>query len=179
MNADPKDDLDRAIDHTLASMVGGEPHRVSAASVRRAMGESRRSSLPVWLAAAAVLIVALGVALKSRAPVAPGPTSAGRSIVPTSPVEARATPSADSISAAAVAIASSPGTAGVSPARKGRSTYTTTEAPYEGLPRLTTASIGLPDPLSTERLEADPIQISRIEIAPLAISSLSPEQEHK
>jgi hypothetical protein len=49
---------------------------------------------------------------------------------------------------------------------------------YEGLPRLTIASIEPPEPLSTIRLEAVAIQIPRIEIAPLFVSALSLEQEH-
>ena len=167
MNVDPKDDLDRAIDETLASMLHGEPRHVSGAGVRRAAGESGRPSVPAWLAVAAVLIAALGVVFsKDRAPIARAPVSVARSTEHPVSVEvpARLAP---------------PGTAGVAPARRARSTQTTTEARYEGLPRLTIAWIDLPEPLSTSRLAADPIQIPSIDIAPLSVSSLWNEQEHK
>ena len=179
MNDDPKDDLDRAIDETLASMVSGEPRRVSAASVRQAMGESRSFRLPVWLAAAAVLVAGLGVTfLKDRAPVAPPPVSVARSTESPAPARVRVPSSPDSPPAARVSLGP-PGTAGVPPPRKGLPSQTPTEPPYEGLPRLTIAAIDPPEPLSTVRLEADAILIPRIEIPPLPISSLSTEQEHK
>ena len=167
MNADPKDDLDRAIDATLASMVDAEPRRVSAASVRQAVGESRDFRIPVWLAAAAVLIAVLGLVLrKDRAQVAPAPISVARSTETPAPVEASAP------------VAPSPN-ADVPPTRKALAARTTTEAVYEGLPRLTIASIDPPEPLSGGLLEAASIRISPIEIAPLSISGLSAETEHK
>lgn len=179
MNVDPKDDLDRAIDETLASMVAGEPRRVSAASVRLAMGESRSFRLPVWLAAAAVLAAALGVTfLKDRAPVAPPPESVVRATESPAPTGLRVPSSPDSTPAARVALGP-PGAAGVPPARKSLRAQTTTEPLYEGLPRLTIAAIDPPEPLSTARLEAHAILIPRIEIPPLPVSSLSTEQEHK
>ncbi len=170
MSVEPKDDLDRAIDEALASMVGGEPRRVSAASVRQAMGESRRSSLPPWLAAAAVLIVGLTVALRARVPVAEAPSGLSRSGEARPPREVRPTPSPDHLPAERAIVTASATSMRVRP-------RTTTDAPYQGLPRLTIASLDLPEPLDTDALDAGPIQIPRIEIAPLAVSSLSPEQE--
>ena len=177
MNLDRNDPIDLAIDEALASMVRAEPRRVSAASVRQAMGERGSSRLPVWLAAAALLLVAVGVVLKERSAV--GPASVARSTEPTRPSEVRATPSTDPISPAPVALASSPGNARATPLGKGRRAGTAVFSPYEGLPRLAVASIDLPEPLSQSPLDADPIRIPRIEIAPLSISGLSTEQEHK
>jgi hypothetical protein len=167
MNADRNDSIDHAIDEVLASMVQGEPRRVSGPSVRQAAGEGRLG--PVFL--------------KYRAPLAPAPSSAARSTEGPAPVEVRATSSPAFIPAARVALtspaSSNAGAPGGAPAGKGLRARTTTEAPYEGLPRLTVASIDLPEPLSPRPLDADPIRIPRIEIAPLAISGLSNEQEHK
>lgn len=173
MNVDPRDDLDRAIDQTLASMLGGEPRRVTGASVRQAMGESSGVRRPLWLAAAAALIAALGVSLlKDRAPVAPA--SAARSTESPAPAEVRVPSPSGSIPAARVAPAGLP-----RPAREGSGFQVTAEGPYEGLPRLTIASIALPEPLSGSPLDSDPIRIPRIEIAPLSISGLSNEPEPK
>ncbi len=169
MNVDPKDALDHHIDEALASMVGGEPRGVIAASVRQAI-EERRSSRPAWLALAAVLVVALGVALKDRAPVGQPPVPVARSAEAPAPDEARPAPSANPTPAAAVA---------ASPTSRRVRVQGATGGPYEGLPRLTIALIDLPEPLSAGVIDAGPIQIPRIEIAPLSISSLSNEQEHK
>ena len=76
MNLDRNDPIDLAIDEALASMVRAEPRRVSAASGRQAMEERGGSRLPVWLAAAALLLVAVGVVLKDRSAV--GPASVAR-----------------------------------------------------------------------------------------------------
>ena len=169
MNPDPKDDLDRAIDEALASIMADEPRRVNAASVRVAMGETRRSSIPVWLAVAAALLVGLGIVFNVTAPVEPrsasvvtprGPVTRPEALTASSPEPARS--EVDVVRSAA----------------RLRNAETLTEPPYEGLPRLTIASIDAPEPLSTPRLEADAIQIPRIEIAPIAIASLSNEQEH-
>jgi hypothetical protein len=169
MNVDPKDDLDRAIDEALASIAGGEPKRVSAASVRQAMGEDRGFTLPLWFPVAAVLIVSLGVVFRrDRAQVAPKPISVARSSEAPAPVEA-------SMKVAPAANADDPPARKALPAR----TRTTTEAVYEGLPRLTIASLDPPEPLAGGPLESALIQISPIEIAPLSISGLSNEPEHK
>ena len=172
MNVDPKDDLDRAIDDTLASMVGGEPRRVSAASVRQAMEADRGFTLPVWLGVAAVLVVSLGVALRGRAPATESPVGVARLVPSPAPTEVRPTRSPEPGPA--------PGTT-PRPAAESRHSRaaTTTEPVYEGLPRLTIASIEPPEPLRPVRMTDDPLRISTLEIAPLSVSTLSNDQEHK
>lgn len=171
MNRDDQAEVDRAIDEVLAAMVAGEPRRVSAASVRQAAGERRTPGLPVWLAAAAVLVAALGIALWDRAPVAEAPVAGARWSEVPAPAAVRPAPSLDPIPAARNAIAHSP-----SPHRL--RLRAAADAPYEGLPRLIVASIDLPDPFVTARLDADPIQIPPLGIAPLSISGLSNEPQH-
>ena len=158
MTLDPRDDIERAIDEVLASVVAGEPRRVNAASVRKVMAERRSSRLPVWLAAAAVLVVGLAVGLREQAHIGRTPASVARSAEVPAPAVARPTPPLAPIQAGQVAPA--------------------LNIPYEGLPRLTIAAIDLPEPLFTSRLDASPIQTPRIEIAPLSVASLSNEQEH-
>jgi hypothetical protein len=170
MNRMPETEIERTIDEALAAMVEGEPRRVSGASVRRAMGESRGSRFPVWLAAAAVLVMAIGVALKGVAPPPPAPIVT-RSTAVRAPLEVRLGPSPGPDLPTRIT--------GESPAGSRRlRVRTTNDPPYEGLPRLTIASIDLPEPLFTLGLGADPIQISLLEIAPLPVSSLSNEQEN-
>jgi hypothetical protein len=172
MSADRNDPIDRAIDEALASMVSGEPRRVSGVSVRQAAGESRRSSIPMWLAAAAVLIVALTVALEGRAPVAVTPAGVAQVVPSPAPVEVRSMPSTEPTEVRRP-------TPSPAAASRGAIVATTTEPVYEGLPRLTIASIDPPEPLRPERIAAEPLQVPQIEIAPLAVSSLYNEQEHK
>jgi len=172
MNVDPKDDLDRAIDEALASMVQGEPRRVSGASVRQAVGEGRRSNLPVWLALAAVLIVGLAVALTARAPLEESPAGVAQSVRPPGPIEVRSAPSLDAAGGTILA-------SGRAATPDRLTVATTTEPAYEGLPRLTIASIDLPEPLSTSGLAADPIRIPTIDIPPLSVATLSTEPENK
>lgn len=172
MTIERTDPTERAIDEVLASMVEGEPLRVSGASVRRAMGESRGSSLPAWLAVAAVLVAAIGVAFKDRAPAAVTPASGSRSADPPSRVEAQPPPSPHSARVAPAVIAASN-------ASRRQGAAASSEPAYEGLPRLTIASLDLPEPLLTSGLEAGPIQIPLIEIAPLSVSSLPPEPPNK
>ena len=177
MNAGPRDDIDRAIDDALASMVLGEPRRVNAASVRQAMGDTRSSRLPVWLAVAAVLIVGLAVALKARAPVAEAPVGVARSVTPPWPVEIRSTPSPNSTQGTSPSLnrATTPFRLTVATSNE-PAAEPAAEPANEGLPRLRIASIDLPEPLSTRRLAADPIQIPNIDIAPLSLADLSIEQ---
>lgn len=169
MNVDPKDDLDRAIDETLASMLEGEPRQVSGASVRRAMGRSARSSLPVWLAVAAVLIVALTVALPGRAPVESPRQSAARVVTPSASIEPRSASSepAPAPSATPSRVASVRSRVAM-----------TTEPVYEGLPRLTIDSIEPPQPLRPARIADEPLRIPTLETPPLAVSGLSNEPDH-
>lgn len=175
MNSESRDDLDRAIDDVLASMVAGEPRLVDAASVRKAMGERRAFRVPVWLAAAAILLLAIGVAILTRTPAGKSPAIAHSG---TSPIERapRTRPSLDTSSMAAATAAPVP-----APARRGDRKKASEESPfepaYEGLPRLVVASIDLPEPISTEGLGADPLRIARIEIAPLLVTSLPPDHE--
>ena len=172
MNVDPKDDLDRAIDEALASMVQGEPRRVSGASVRQAAGESGGFRLPVWLAVVAILIVGLGVFVNRRHRVALPSASVARSTEPRAPVEASPTPSPGASPAERVALTASA-------ASKRVQVQTTTEPRYEGLPRLAIASIADPEPLRPDALDPRPIQIPGIDIAPLSIPGLSDQPEHK
>lgn len=172
MTVDPRDDLDRAIDEALASMVGGEPRRVSAASVRQAMMTRRAAPLPAWFAAAAVLILAVGVAVNRRTPAEKAPEviarAAGAQVVP----EARVTPSIvpePAVRTSQTRLARPPGPRA----------DTAAEPPYEGLPRLSVAAIGVPEPLSTDLLSGEAIVIPQIEITPLVVSSLSNDHEPK
>ena len=162
------DEIERAIDEVLASVVGGEPRRVNATSVRQALNESRASRIPWWLAVAAVLLVGFVVALKNRPPIEKAPDVVARSTRTAPPSEARSAHSPEPIQV-------KNGVAGN--AARPRLAGTTDDLPYEGLPRLTIASIEPPVPLSTIRLEADAIQIPRIEIVPIFVASLSTEQE--
>ncbi len=169
MTPDPAHDLDLVIDAALASMVAAEPRGVSGASVRQAAGESRNVRLPVWLAVAAVLIAMLGVAIrKDRASIAPDRAAVARSTEAPPTAEARPTPSV----VAAEPPRGLPANPG--PARRVYA-QTTTEPVYEGLPRLSVASIDLPEPLRTDRLAPDPIRVPGLEIAPLTVSTLSSE----
>lgn len=172
MNPGPKDDLDRAINATLASMVGGEPRRVSAASVRQAMGENRGRALPLWLAVAAVLVVSLGVVLRGSAPAPESPVGVARLIPAPAPVEVRPTRSPEPGAAPSTTPRPAAGS-------RHSSAATTTEPVYEGLPRLSIASIESPEPLRPAGMTDDPLRISTLEIAPLSVSTLSNEQEHK
>jgi hypothetical protein len=169
MNADPRDEIDRALDEVLASVVVGEPRRVNATSVREAIEKRRGPRVPLWLAVAAVLVVGFAVALKDRTPVAPAPASVAKSTETAVPSEARPARSPEPIQVQNrfAVVASWPLRAS-----------TTADLPYEGLPRLTIASIEPPVALSTIRLEAGAIQIPRIEIEPLFVSGLSIQQEH-
>ncbi len=173
MNHQPKDALDLEIDEVLASIAAEEPRRVSAASVRRAIGGRRVASLPAWLAAAAILIVAIGVAVKSRTPAekAPPEVIAQSGAAPVAP-EARPDPSIEPEPAVP--------TNETRPLRRpSRRTVTAVEQPYEGLPRLVVAAIDAPEPLSTDLLSGESLVIPQIEISPLVVSSLPNEQEPK
>lgn len=173
MNADPRDDLDRAIDETLASFAAAEPRRVSKASVREALGKNRHSRLPVWLALAAALILGVmnrreilpvqnpaKVATTGPVDLAPAPTPA------TSPAGKRETRVGD-----------------VSHARRGERTRVVRaagvpapESPrYEGLPRLTIAPIDSAPATTLAGLDTDAIEMTGLEVAPLVVPSLSPE----
>lgn len=170
MKDDPKDALDQDIDLVLASIAAEEPRRVDAASVRRALRTRRAVPPPVWFAAAAVLILAIGVVVSRRAPAGKAPEliarSGGAPVVP----EARVTPTKGPGPAAP--------TSRRSQARPPRPrAETVAEPPYEGLPRLVVAAIDVPEPLSTGPLSGEAIVIPQIEITPLIVPSLPNEHE--
>ena len=74
MSVGLRDDLDRTIDDALTSAMKGGPRRVSAATVRRAIeAESSGRMIPAWFAAAAALIVALGLWWKPAPTTVPPP----------------------------------------------------------------------------------------------------------
>lgn len=174
MNTEPRDEIDRAIDDALASFAAAEPRRVSAASVREAMGKSRHSRLPVWMVLAAALI--LGVLMNRReilpvqnpakvatmdpVDLAPAPTPA------TSPAGERATRVEEANHARR----------GEKPRVVRAAADSALEAPrYEGLPRLTIAPIDSSPATTAARLDTDAIETTGLEIAPLIVPSLSPE----
>jgi|CXWL01.1.fsa_nt_gi hypothetical protein len=178
MNAEPRDDIDRAIDGALASFAAAEPRRVSAASVREAMGKNRSSRLPVWLALAAALIVGL---LVNRREILPAQNSPRVAV--TGPVDLAPTPTPTT---------SPTGDRGtpveeVSRARRGQKPRMVRAAAdlaaesqrYEGLPRLTIAPIDFSPATTTAHLDTDAIEITGLEIAPLVVPSLSPEPENR
>lgn len=176
MNDDSRDDLDRVIDEALSSVMSGEPRRVSAASVRQALEPRRRLTLPLWLSVAAVLILGFVVSLRGPREAKDAP----RIVLAPSP-------------AASVSAGPSPleePSARIQRSSSERSRRTASKAVSdradnapEGLPRLTIASLGPPDPLDAPdpllaaRIEALALQIPRIEIAPLSVVTLSPEPE--
>lgn len=172
MNHETKDALDQAIDEVLVEMVAGEPRRVDAASVRRAVGESRSPRVPVWFAAAAVLMLAIGGALLQRTASVTSPGTIAQTGTSPQPGAARPTPSIEPAQ-----VAQTVATATL--VRRKTRIETPFEPPYEGLPRLVVASIDLPEPLATERLDADLLRITRIEITPLLVSTLPNDNEPK
>jgi hypothetical protein len=187
---DHRDEIDRAIDEALAAAVAGEPRRVTGASVRGAAAEPRRSLIPWWLGVAAVLLVGLTLGLLDRLAVGPPPAMVSGPIGPGIPTK-ESPQNAPSPSPVAVAeVASGTPThptvahgRGV-PRRRvdagllaGKPEYAPGYS-YEGLPRLTIASLDLPEPLVPGELEAQGLRIPAIEIAPLSVSSLSNEYEH-
>ena len=174
MNSEPRDDIDRAIDDALASFAVAEPRRVSAASVREAMGENRPSRLPVWLAIAAALILGL---LMNRPETRPAQSPAQVATTkPTDPLpESRPTPPPSTERETRVAE--------VSPAQRGQKPRVVRAAAasapdssrYEGLPRLIIAPIDFSPSATTAHLDTDLIETTGLEIAPLVVPSLSPE----
>lgn len=177
-----KDEIDRAIEEALSAAVSGEPLRVDATSVRRGLLESRGSTLPVWLAVAAVLIVGIGVTFRERKEVAEPPAIASRNPSGAAPQNAVSPSPAAGTSLVsgntARPLATNPPPR--SPQRRiaeGRFEKGGEEL-YEGLPRLSIASLDAPEALRPEALGAEVLVIPAIEIAPLSVSSLSNEQEH-
>lgn len=168
MTPDPKEAIERAIDEALASVVSGEPRRVNAASVRKAMAENRSPRIPVWLAVAAVLVVGFAITVRERESSEKTPKAGTRLGEPRVASEPRAARSLEPMPVEGSAVRKTTSRPHVE---------VTPDGNYEGLPRLTIASIELPKPLSTSRLEADAIQTPPLEIAPLSVSSLSIEQE--
>lgn len=168
---DPKDVLDQRIDEVLASIAAEEPRRVNAASVRQAMGRGRAAPLPAWFAAAAFLILAVGLVVTSRgrAEKAPGTIARSGALAVN---EARPTPSM--VPEPAVHTNETR----ILPRRSPRAD-TPAEPPYEGLPRLVVTAIDVPEPLSMGLLSGESILIRQIEITPLVVSSLPDVHEPK
>lgn len=174
MNSEPRDDLDRAIDDALASFAVAEPRRVSAASVREAMGKSRPSRLPVWLAMAAALILGL---LMNRPETRPAQNPARLATTnPGDPFPApRPTTSPTGEREARVKEVSH-SSRGQKPRVVRAAADPAPESPrYEGLPRLTIAPIDSSPATTTAHLDTDLIETTGLEIAPLVVPSLSPE----
>ena len=173
MKIEPRDDLDRAIDEALQSMMAGEPQRVDAATVRAALEPRRRSSIPLWFAAAAVLVVGLLLILRSPARPTQTPTASidrpqGASVVSPRtgpPTEITLTPSREEPK--------------ISRTARSRVIPEPIEPDYEGLPRLAIASLDTPTPLVTSGLEASSLVIPNLQIAPLTVSTLTTENDNK
>jgi hypothetical protein len=170
MNTNPPDDLDRVIDEALSSMMNETPRRVSAASVRQALEPRRRSALPMWLAVAAVLIAGFVVSLRKPNVVTEAPNVA----VATSPApipSLELSPRPDS----SVPVQQTSGRVVRTSRRVGSEAI---DNELEGLPRLSIASLGRPDPLlAPARIEVDRLQIPRLEIEPLSVVALSSDPE--
>lgn len=168
MSSEPRDILDRQIDEVLRSISAEQPRRVGAASVRRALETRRAAPLPVWFAAAAVLMFAIGVVVNRRAPAEKAPEVIARS-TGADPVPARVTPTGGPEPVAP--------TTRTRPARPRPGADSQVEPPYEGLPRLVVAAIDVPEPLSLGLLSGEAIQIPRIEITPLVVTDLPTDHE--
>ena len=177
-------DPDRLIDQALAEAVSGEPRRVNAASVRRALAGPSRSPSPIWLAAAAVLLIAFGVRLRESPPaesanrVASGPTS-----MPI-PGAIANSPSASAIrEPEGVVVERRPrgGTASSSRPRVGEGAppqIAAVEPGFEGLPRLVVPVLDRPVTLVPPELQASALTIAALEIQPLSSPALSIDQDH-
>lgn len=184
MNADLRDDLDRAIDEALAAAVAGEPRRVDAASVRQALAQQGRSPVPLWLGLAAALVIAGGGVVFLRGVEEPRSlTEASMPVASDSPAETHLAAAPDPLPNAAISDEASR----VVVARRPRSRPLegapelspdlVTEPPYEGLPRLIVAPLDLPDSLSPRELQDRALVIPAIEITPLTLAGLSNEPE--
>lgn len=182
MNPEPLDNLDRAIDETLASFAAAEPRRVSGASVREAMGKSRPVARPLWLAVAAGLILALIVNQREITPVENQPAVAASDPVVVVPElqPSHAHPSGEPRIGAQVALDAGSVPRGRTVRRipsSRRDGSPSDGTPYEGLPRLTISPIDLSPVATTVRLETDLIETAVIEITPLVVPGLSPQSE--
>lgn len=174
MNVERRDEIDHAIDQALREVTLGEPRRVTAATVRAALGPRRRASVPVWFAAAAALLVGVLLILRLTAREEPPRTPPIARSIDLSPAPIQTAP----IVAEPKSIV-----AHRSPRRALSATpliaSESSEPAYEGLPRLAIASLEPPAPLLTGRLEASGLVIPNLEIAPLSVSTLFAEPDNK
>ena len=174
MNAERRDDIERAIDDALASFAAAGPRRVSAASVREAMGKNRPSRLPVWLAMAAALILGL---LMNRPETRPAQSPA--QVATTKPAdslpEPRPTPFPTGEREARVEEVSHASRGQKPRVVRAAASSAPESSRYEGLPRLIIAPIDFSPATTTARLDTDAIETAGLEIAPLVVPSLSPE----
>lgn len=177
MNAEPRDDLDRAIDETLAAFAAAEPRWVTAGSVREAMGESRSAPtrLPVWLALAAALLLGLLMNRREVLPPQDAPRAAASDPAATAPALRPITSATDERE---IRVTDTP--PGRRVQKAARALTAGSDAPgYEGLPRLTIAPIDSSPALAAARLDTDLIETTGLAIAPLVVPSLSPDPENR
>ena len=156
-----RDAIDELIDGVIAESLSGEP-RITGESVRAAAASRRKSWMPVWAAAAAILMVGLAIGRRSNDAVGPAETasaSARPSITPS--------PATDPIGPASEPSSMFRGVVGTAHASRG--TLEKTVEPYAALPRLEIAPIEAPDPLTTGAIAAANLIIPRIEITPLSM----------
>ena len=177
MNEDHALDLDRLIDEAAASMVMGEPQRVTTASVRGAIEATHaprsRFIAPTWLALAALLIVAIGLKWLTAS------TPQSGTEIAASMATADQTPS---VPAPTPRLEIEPRLVAAVYRRSGRVetlvVSVATQPSGEGIPSLTILPIEIPEPLTTPAIERQTIEIPRIEIAPLTLPAIASEQEH-
>ncbi len=176
-----RDDLDRVIGQALTGAVTGEPRRVGAASVRQALAESSRPALPLWLAVAAVLLVAFAVTLRESWPQRSGLSVAGRpegAPISSAPGPSIPSPTPDGEVAAAPAARVARPFAPQVKEQAAQTAVAASEPLFEGLPRLAIARLDPPESLTPAELDSHPLDIEGIEISPLTSSDLFTEQNH-
>lgn len=176
-------DPDRLIDQALAEAVSGEPRRVNAASVRRALAGPSRSPLPIWLAVAAMLLIALALRLRESPAESASTAASGRTptLIPGSTANPPAVTAVREPEATVVerhprgATASAPRHR-AEPAAPVRAAAV--EPPFEGLPRLIVPVLDRPATLVPAELDASALTIAALEIQPLSSPALSTGQDH-
>lgn len=179
----PGHDPERLIDQALAEAVSGELRRVNAASVRRALAGRSRSPLPIWLAVAAVLLIALALRLRESPAESAGTVASGKS--PTLiPVSTASPPSVTAVrEPEAVVVERHPRGAAASASRRrveqdAAVQVAAIEPAFEGLPRLIVPVLDRPASLVPAELDASALTIAALEVQPLSSPALSPGQDH-
>ena len=171
MNVEPRDEIDRAIDDVLASIMAGEPRRVSAATVRAAMGaEPRRPPIPVWFAVAAILIAVVGLWTRKPESTGTGRPQVAQSVL-SAPPSAAAARTATTAPATTAAVVPADHCA-VHPAlvRLRRA------SDIEQLPPLQVDGIERPAPLAAA-VESEAIVVTSLSLPPLSLPVL--QNDHK